>query len=95
MHELQWDCSIIPGHHTGLDLGGGTYYVSVLTIDEVSLFEWLDNNTLAEKDEIEHKMKEAKSELPPLMTKLHQGGQNMEQGSSASGGTSGLTIEVD
>lgn len=37
------------------------------------VINWLDRNTLAEKEEIEHKMKEAQSQLSPIMTKLHQG----------------------
>ncbi|XP_015903845.1 heat shock protein 70 B2 [Parasteatoda tepidariorum] len=41
-----------------------------------SVIQWLDNNTLADKDELEHKMKEIQSELSPLMTKLHQGGKS-------------------
>ncbi|GIZ02051.1 heat shock protein 70 B2 [Caerostris extrusa] len=39
-----------------------------------SVICWLDNNTLADKDEIEHKLKEVQSELSPIMTKMHQAG---------------------
>ncbi|GIY34428.1 heat shock protein 70 B2 [Caerostris darwini] len=53
---------------------------------------WLDNNTLAEKDEIEHKLKEVQSELGPIMTKMHQAGGNSNPGQQ-SGTTSGPTIE--
>ncbi|GIY32699.1 heat shock protein 70 B2 [Caerostris extrusa] len=53
---------------------------------------WLDNNTLAEKDEIEHKLKEVQSELGPLMTKMHQAGGNSNPGQQ-SGTKSGPTIE--
>lgn len=64
-----------------------------------SVISWLDNNTLAEKDEIEHKMKEVQSELSPLMTKLHQEGTNCckNQGyrSSSSGAAEPTIEEVD
>ncbi|GFW53200.1 heat shock protein 70 B2 [Trichonephila clavipes] len=40
-----------------------------------SVIQWLDNNTLAEKDEIEHKLKEVQSELSPFMMKMHQTGE--------------------
>ncbi|PRD26771.1 UNVERIFIED_CONTAM: Heat shock protein 70 B2 [Trichonephila clavipes] len=40
-----------------------------------SVIQWLDNNTLAEKDEIEHKLKEVQSELSPFMMKMHQAGE--------------------
>ncbi|KFM69762.1 Heat shock protein 70 B2, partial [Stegodyphus mimosarum] len=61
-----------------------------------SVIQWLDNNTLAEKDEIEHKMKEVQSELSPLMTKLHQGNNfNSSQGPRASAGTGPTIEEVD
>uniref|UniRef100_T1D1V7 Putative heat shock protein n=1 Tax=Cupiennius salei TaxID=6928 RepID=T1D1V7_CUPSA len=56
-----------------------------------SVIQWLDNNSLAEKDEIEHKMKEVQSELSPYMTKLHQGGKN--SGQEAKGSAAGPTIE--
>ncbi|GFQ80382.1 heat shock protein 70 B2 [Trichonephila clavata] len=56
------------------------------------IIRWLDNNTLAEKDEIEHKMKELQSEVSPIMTKLHQG-QNMGHGQGTSAGATGPTIE--
>ena len=35
--------------------------------------KWLDNNTTAEKDEVEAKEKELQSTLHPIMTKLYQG----------------------
>ncbi|GFS37756.1 heat shock protein 70 A1 [Trichonephila inaurata madagascariensis] len=56
------------------------------------IIQWLDSNTLAEKDEIEHKMKELQSEMSPIMTKLHQG-QNMGHSQSTSAGATGPTIE--
>jgi L1 cell adhesion molecule like protein len=36
--------------------------------------KWLDNNSLADKAEYQHKMKELENELKPIMTKLHGGG---------------------
>ncbi|GIY87881.1 major heat shock 70 kDa protein Ba [Caerostris darwini] len=64
-----------------------------------SVISWLDNNTLAEKDEIEHKFKEVQSELSPIMTKMHQtGGNHNAAGSKFNPGqqsstTTGPTIE--
>ncbi|KAK0182995.1 hypothetical protein PV327_001074 [Microctonus hyperodae] len=36
---------------------------------------WLDNNTLADKDEYQHKFDTLQAQCTPIMTKLHQGGQ--------------------
>jgi len=36
--------------------------------------KWLDNNGLAEKEELEHKMKEVSQICSPIMTKIHTGG---------------------
>lgn len=36
--------------------------------------KWLDNNTLADKEEYEHKLKELQQFCQPLMTKMHQAG---------------------
>ncbi|GIY41705.1 heat shock protein 70 B2 [Caerostris darwini] len=55
-----------------------------------NVINWLDKNTLAEKDEIEHKLKEVQSELSPIMTKMHQAGGKFnpdQQSSTASGPT--------
>ena len=38
--------------------------------------KWLDNNTLAEKDEYEHKLDELQKVCSPLMMKLHGGSQS-------------------
>ncbi|GIY20108.1 heat shock protein 70 A1 [Caerostris darwini] len=57
-----------------------------------NVISWLDNNTLAEKEEIEHKLKEVQSELGPIMTKMHQAGGNSNSGQQSST-TSGPTIE--
>ncbi|XP_034487751.1 heat shock 70 kDa protein cognate 2 [Drosophila innubila] len=50
---------------------------------------WLDSNTLAEKDEYEHHMKECQRVCGPIMSKLHGAGQGQKgkQGSSHSGPT--------
>ncbi|CAL1291445.1 unnamed protein product [Larinioides sclopetarius] len=58
-----------------------------------NIIQWLDNNTLAEKDEIEHKMKEVQSELSPIMMKLHQGGQQNMGNRQSANGNAGPTIE--
>lgn len=48
--------------------------------------QWLDNNTLAEKDEYKHKLDEIQRQCSPIMTKLHTGGANP-------GAHSGPTVE--
>ncbi|KAL4230239.1 Heat shock 70 kDa protein [Mactra antiquata] len=48
--------------------------------------KWLDDNSLAEKDEYEHRLQELQKECSPIMTKLHGGAQS---GGSSSGGTGG------
>lgn len=65
---------------------------------------WLDNNTLAEKEEFVHKLKEIEKLCSPLLTKIHQGaggencgsqfrqGQN-PYGNSFGGQNSGPTVE--
>ncbi|GIY61145.1 major heat shock 70 kDa protein Aa [Caerostris darwini] len=63
-----------------------------------SVICWLDNNTLADKDEIEHKLKEVQSELSPIMTKMHQAGGGFNAAGSnfnpgQSGSKCGPTIE--
>ena len=40
------------------------------------MVKWLDANTLADKEEYEHKMKEFQNICMPIMTKMHQGGSN-------------------
>ncbi|XP_055374039.1 major heat shock 70 kDa protein Ba isoform X2 [Condylostylus longicornis] len=49
--------------------------------------KWLDNNTLAEKEEYEDKMKELSKVCSPIMTKLHQGSSQTQAGGSRSGPT--------
>ncbi|XP_053399981.1 heat shock protein 70 B2-like [Mercenaria mercenaria] len=50
--------------------------------------KWLDQNSLAEKDEFEHHLKDLQQACSPIMTKLHGGGAH---GSSSSG--SGPKVE--
>ncbi|CAG2248013.1 HSPA1s [Mytilus edulis] len=54
---------------------------TVTTACEESL-KWLDQNSLAEKDEYEDKMKELQRVCSPVMTKLHGGAQGGPAGSS-------------
>ena len=55
--------------------------------------KWLDNNTLADKDEYEHKLDELQKTCSPLMMKLHQ--QGTQSGSNASSGRGPTVEEVD
>ncbi|CAC5423060.1 HSPA1s [Mytilus coruscus] len=54
---------------------------TVTTACEDSL-KWLDQNSLAEKEEYEDKMKELQRVCSPVMTKLHGGGQGGPSGST-------------
>ncbi|XP_063700327.1 heat shock protein 70 B2-like [Culicoides brevitarsis] len=56
---------------------------------------WLDANTLADKEEFEHKMKELQQVCSPIMTKMHGGGPQASCGQQAGGfgGRSGPTVE--
>ncbi|KAL1415735.1 hypothetical protein MTO96_006613 [Rhipicephalus appendiculatus] len=57
------------------------------------VINWIDRNTLAEKDEYDDKMKDMQQVCTPIMTKLHQGGG---PGTSQPGGAAGPKIdEVD
>lgn len=51
----------------------------------------MDQNTLAEKDEFEHKMKEVTNICSPIMTKLHGCGSNGNHGDQP--GRNGPTVE--
>ncbi|KAM8705165.1 hypothetical protein ACLKA7_009595 [Drosophila subpalustris] len=53
---------------------------------------WLDSNTLAEKDEYEHHMKECQRVCGPIMSKLHGAGQG-PKGKQANSNHSGPTVE--
>nr|XP_029725162.1 heat shock protein 70 B2-like [Aedes albopictus] len=62
--------------------------------------QWLDENTMAEKDEFEHKMQELSRVCSPIMTWLHQGGTGAGAGFSSCGqqaggfgGRTGPTVE--
>ncbi|XP_055374038.1 major heat shock 70 kDa protein Ba isoform X1 [Condylostylus longicornis] len=61
--------------------------------------KWLDNNTLAEKEEYEDKMKELSKVCSPIMTKLHQGSSQTQAGGCGTqaggfgGSRSGPTVE--
>ena len=59
--------------------------------------KWLDNNTLAEKDEYEHKLDELQKVCSPLMMKLHGGSQSHGQyaGNPGQGGRGPTVEEVD
>ncbi|CAB3238133.1 unnamed protein product [Arctia plantaginis] len=46
---------------------------------------WLDNNTLADQEEYEHKLKELQKVCSPLMSKMHGAGNN-----TTSGGNGGM-----
>lgn len=52
--------------------------------------KWLDDNSLAEKDEFEHRLQELQKTCSPIMTKLH-GGANASSGGDSSG--SGPKVE--
>ena len=56
--------------------------------------KWLDNNTLADKDEYEHKLDELQKTCSPLMMKLHQQG-TQSNGSNASSGRGPTVEEMD
>ena len=53
--------------------------------------KWLNNNTLAKKDEFEHKLDELQKVCSPLMMKLHGGSQS--QGQQTGHGGRGPTVE--
>ncbi|CAD7085100.1 unnamed protein product [Hermetia illucens] len=56
--------------------------------------KWLDANTLAEKDEYEHRQKEVSRVCSPIMTKLHGGGPGGAScGQQAGGARTGPTVE--
>ena len=56
--------------------------------------KWLDNNTLAEKEEYEHKFDELQKVCSPLMMKLHGGPQSQGQQAGTAGHSGrGPTVE--
>ncbi|CAB3238122.1 unnamed protein product [Arctia plantaginis] len=50
--------------------------------------KWLDNNTLADQEEYEHKLKELQRSCSPLMSKMH-GASNCSSGGGMPGGMNG------
>ncbi|XP_059086288.1 heat shock 70 kDa protein 1-like [Tigriopus californicus] len=55
--------------------------------------KWLDNNQLAEKEELEHKLKEVESVCNPIISKLYQSGAHPAHGMPAGGNAGGPTVE--
>ncbi|XP_055678787.1 heat shock protein 70 A1-like [Lutzomyia longipalpis] len=57
--------------------------------------KWLDSNTLADKEEFEHKMKDLQNVCMPIMTKLHSAGASCGQQAGPGGfqGRTGPTVE--
>lgn len=53
---------------------------------------WLDSNTLADKEEFEHHLKELQKVCSPIMAKMHGQGGGDSQGGHA-GGAKGPTVE--
>jgi heat shock protein 1/8 len=56
--------------------------------------KWLENNQMAEKDELEHKLKEVEKQCSPIITKLYQGSAagppgGMPGGAGAGAGAAG------
>ena len=60
-----------------------------------SALQWLDRNTLAEKEELEHKLKEVQQVCSPIMTKIHQrtGDNSCGQQERCQPGSPGPTVE--
>ncbi|KAK3089133.1 hypothetical protein FSP39_001106 [Pinctada imbricata] len=61
------------------------------TCDEA--LRWLDNNSLAEVEEYEYKLKEVQKVCSPLMSKLHGGQQYGHQTGQPGGAAGGPTVE--
>ena len=59
------------------------------------VLQWLDNNTLAEKDECEHQLQEMQKVCSPITTKIYQQGASAgEQGhAGGAGAAGGPTVE--
>ncbi|XP_072940534.1 heat shock protein 68-like [Epargyreus clarus] len=51
--------------------------------------QWLDNNTLAEKEEYEQKLKDLQRTCSPLMSKMHGAGAGAGAGAAQNGGAGG------
>ena len=54
---------------------------------------WLDNNSLAEREEYDDKLQEVQKLCSPLMTKLHGQGHNSASDSRSSHQSNGPTVE--
>lgn len=56
---------------------------------------WLDSNTLADKEEFEHHLKELQKVCSPIMAKMHGQGSNGQGGDNQGGhaGGRGPTVE--
>ncbi|CAG9132827.1 unnamed protein product [Plutella xylostella] len=54
---------------------------------------WLDNNTLAEREEYEHRLKELQQACAPLMSKLHGAGAGAGAGAPGGAPHAGPTVE--
>jgi len=55
---------------------------------------WLDNNSLADKEEFEHQLKELQKTTSPVMSKLHsQGNSQSASDSHTSQSNAGPTVE--
>ncbi|KAG8293242.1 heat shock protein 70 A1-like [Homalodisca vitripennis] len=57
--------------------------------------QWLDNNSLAEKDEYEHRLRELQRQCSPIMAKLHGAGQPQPQGHQSKTSNGPTIEEVD
>ena len=67
----------------------------VLPVLILNAIRWLDSNTLAEKDELEHRLQELQRTCSPVMTKLHQQGQTAGAGAQSARAQGPTVEEVD
>ncbi|KAH8330483.1 hypothetical protein KR067_003928 [Drosophila pandora] len=54
---------------------------------------WLDKNSLAEKEEYEHHLKDCQRVCSPIMSKIHAGGASKCGGKQSTGNAAGPTVE--
>ena len=59
------------------------------------VMKWLDNNSLAEKEEYDHELQELQKVCSPVMAKLHGAGQEQTGGATSSNGQGPTVEEVD
>ncbi|XP_037093283.1 heat shock protein 68-like [Pollicipes pollicipes] len=57
--------------------------------------KWLDSNTLAEKEELEHRLQELQKTCSPIMTKIHQGATGGQCGKQSANERGPTVEEVD